>query len=475
MHTATSFDPRHDAIAAASALLSDNTYRDELAPLVRIKTESQNPERRENLYEYLRNGVSPMLIDLGFDVEVFDNPLAGGGPLLVGERHEGDDLPTVLSYGHGDVVDGLAGRWSAGREPYVLSETADRLYGRGTADNKGQHLANLMALRTVIEGRNGKLGYNLKYLIETSEEVAAIGLHEFVLAHRDRLDADVLIASDGPRVAPDVPTVFLGSRGAMSFTLTVDLRNEAHHSGNWGGFIADPAIVLANAIAAISGPDGRINVPAWRPAEPDPALRLALDGCPFDAGDSGDQPDDWWGEPGLTVWERTALWPSFSVLAFDHGNPDNPVNAIHPSSTAYCGLRYPDTIDPEIILPSLQQFLDERGLNRVRVSLEPSTHLRATCGQPDGRWPRFVSESIQRTLGRAPQVLPSNGGSLPNDVFTDLLGVDTVWIPHSYNSCCQHAPDEHILKDVVDEALKLMAGIWWDLGEATLVPTGTGR
>jgi hypothetical protein len=79
---------------------------------------------------------------------------------------------------------------------------------------------------------------------------------------------------------------------------------------------------------------------------------------------------------------------------------------------------------------------------------------------------RFTLASIQRSTGKAPALLPNLGGSLPNDVFADILGLPTVWVPHSYAACSQHAPDEHVLASVMREGLTLMTGLFWDLGEA---------
>jgi hypothetical protein len=89
----------------------------------------------------------------------------------------------------------------------------------------------------------------------------------------------------------------------------------------------------------------------------------------------------------------------------------------------------------------------------------------ATRIDPDHPWVKWTAESIRRTTGHKPAILPNLGGSLPNDVFTDVLGLPTVWIPHSYAACSQHAPDEHLLAPVARDALRLMAGVMWDLGE----------
>lgn len=451
---------------AAITAFDSGAFARTLASLVAYPTESQNPARSDMLRAYLTDAIGPLLEAAGFSLSLHDNPVKGGGPFLVAQRLEEGAALTVLSYGHGDVVGGMIGEWADDHAPFDLAETETRLYGRGTADNKGQHLINLMALEAASAARGGKLGYNVKILIEMSEEIGSLGLREFAMANRELLSADILIGSDGPRVAPDMPTVVLGTRGAMNFALSVKLRQEAHHSGNWGGFIADPAVILAHAIAAISTCEGVIQVPEWRPASLDPAQRKALEGCPFDAGDGPDRPDDGWGEPGLSLWEKAALWSSFAVLAIEHGTPQNPVNAVQPMARAHCGLRFTSGIDQDDILPALRRFLDARGFDMVTIETEPdSVDFPATTGNPDSDWVRWVSASLERSLGKPVQVLPSLGGSLPNDVFTTVLGLETLWLPHSYNSCGQHAPDEHLLKSVTREALSLMAGLWWDLGD----------
>ena len=78
-----------------------------------------------------------------------------------------------------------------------------------------------------------------------------------------------------------------------------------------------------------------------------------------------------------------------------------------------------------------------------------------------------VRASVEATAGAKPAIIPQMGGSICNDVFTDLLGIPAIWLPHSYTGCSQHAPDEHVLLPVCESALRLMAGLYWDLGDAT--------
>lgn len=460
---------RAAAIDAVTEYFDDGRFQDDLAALVAIPSESQNPDAAPELRRYLDEAMVPRLERLGFSWEILENPVSGGGPLLIGERREGDGLPTILTYGHGDVIRGQEGMWRDGLEPFRLIEEGERLYGRGSADNKGQHLINLSALEAVIEVE-GKLGFNTRIVIEMSEETGSPGLSEFFAAQKDRLVADVLIASDGPRLQPETPTMFMGSRGGITFDLVVDLREGAHHSGNWGGLLADPAMILAQALSSITDARGQIRIPEWRPDSLTDSVRAALDGLPIEPGTDGPQIDPDWGEEGLTPTERAYGWNSFAILAMKSGVPEAPVNAISASARATCQLRYVVGTDPKEVLPSLRRHLDAHGFEKVQIVEMERGFFAATRLDPGHPWVRFVQASLEDTSGKPPHVLPNLAGSLPNDAFADILGLPTVWVPHSYRGCSQHAPNEHVLKSVSRDALRVMAGLFWDIGHRPDLP-----
>ena len=346
---------RAEAIAEVEKYFDAGGFFADLARRVAIKSESQNPARQAELSAYLEAEMRPSLERLGFRCELLPNPASKGGPFLYAERIEDAALTTLFSYGHGDVIRGQEAQWREGLDPWVLKREGDRLYGRGSADNKGQHTINLAALAAVLHTR-GRLGCNVKLLIETGEETGSPGLRELCQQNRLRFAADVLIASDGPRLAPERPTIFLGTRGALNFDLAVDLRAGGHHSGNWGGLLANPGIVLAHALASITDARGVIRVPEWRPDSLTPAVRAALAGLAIEGGADGPGIDADWGEPGLTPAERVFGWCSFEVLAFVTGNPDKPVNAIPPRASAHCQLRYVVGVDPADIVPALRRI-----------------------------------------------------------------------------------------------------------------------
>ena len=459
---------RVTAISLAQAYLDEGRFEEDLARRVAIPTESQVPEGLPHTQIYLDDEMTPAFEAMGFTCQVFENPVDGVGPVLLATRDEGAEL-TVLGYGHGDVIRGQADQWTKGAGPWVTARDGDRIYGRGTADNKAQHTINMAAMSAVLHAR-GNLGFNAKFIIELAEENGSQGLGDVIAANKDAFMADLFVASDGPRVRPDRATVSLGARGGWNFDLVCELREGGHHSGNWGGALADPAMILSHALASICGPTGEMMIPEWKPPAMSNAVRAALADIELDAGEDGPEIDPDWGEPGMTTAEKVYGWNSFAVLAMGSGNIAGPVNAIQPWARAHCQLRYIAGTDVDDMKPALRRHLDAHGFDNVVI--EPPTGrnaagFEASRTEPDDPWALRIRESVEATTGTKPAVIPQMGGSICNDLFTDLLGLPAIWIPHSYAGCSQHAPDEHILLPVCRDALGIMAGVYWDLGEAS--------
>ncbi|MBI4207228.1 MAG: M20/M25/M40 family metallo-hydrolase, partial [Betaproteobacteria bacterium] len=154
---------RESAISRATRHFDEGKFIEDLARRVAIRTESQVPESRPYMDVYLEQEIAPAFERMGFTVAILPNPVEGVGPILLAERIEDPKLPTVLSYGHGDVIRGLEEQWREGLSPWTLKQEGERYYGRGSADNKAQHSINMAALETVIAER-GRLGFNAKFM-----------------------------------------------------------------------------------------------------------------------------------------------------------------------------------------------------------------------------------------------------------------------------------------------------------------------
>ncbi|MDN8618941.1 M20 family metallopeptidase [Variovorax ginsengisoli] len=459
---------RESAIAAAVETFDSGKFLKDLDRRIAYRTESQESTNAHQLHAYLTNEIAPYLQGLGFQTKLVPNPSGVDAPILLASRIEDSVLPTVVTYGHGDAVRGYDDQWRAGLEPWRIVVEGDRWYGRGIADNKGQHSVNFAALEAVLAARDGKLGYNIKVILETGEEIDSPGLKAVCAAERDYLAGDLFLASDGPRVSAERPTVFLGSRGELNFDLELNLRDGGHHSGNWGGALRNPAVVLAHAISTMVDGNGKILVEGLMPPPLSPLVRSALSDIEWGQDSSAPEVDLEWGEPGLTPAERVIGWNALEVLAFKSGNPDAPVNAIPPTARAHCQLRFVVGTDWENAQEHLEQHLARQDIKQVKVTVKPA--VKATRLELDNPWVNWTLQSIKNTTEKRPALLPNLGGTVPNDIFAETLGLPTVWVPHSYPACNQHAPNEHFLGSVAREALALMAGLWWDLGDRATTP-----
>ncbi len=460
---------REAAIEAAERFFDTGSFREELARLVAVPSSSREEEHAGDLAHYLDGMLRPRFEAMGFAVTRHANPVVERAPFLIARRIEDPALPTLLCYGHGDTVPGEEGRWRDGRDPWTLDVAPDerwgeRWYGRGSADNKGQHLINMEGLRHAIETR-GQLDYNAIFLIEMAEELASPGLREFCAANKDLLRAELLIASDGPRQTAAIPDIKLGSRGVLNIRMRLTYRDGGHHSGNWGGLLANPAIVLMHAITTLVGPKGEIRLPALKPERMPEAVRAALAGVEIVAEPNDPAIDPWWGEPGFTAAEKVFGWNTFEVLSFISGDPEKPQNAVPPFAEAICQIRFVVDTDPDTFLPAIREHLAANGFGDIVVEPARQSMLMASRLDPGHPAVGWASASIAKTLGVKPAIIPNAGGSVPNDIFLDMLGMATLWVPHSYPGCSQHAPNEHVLAPLMRDGLRMMTGLFWGLGE----------
>lgn len=457
---------REGAIARAEVYVDEGRFESDLAARVAVPTESQVPEQFQQLVRYQRDLMAPAFEAIGFDHVTLDNPVPQRGPVLVASRIEGPSLPTVLLYGHGDVVRSVASEWDGGRDPYGVKREGDRLYGRGVVDNKGQHTLAMLALEAVLAER-GRLGFNAKFMIETGEEQGSPGLDTLLAQHPNVFGADVFLGFDGPRKSFRRLDLNLGCRGGVFFSLVVDLaRPGGLHSGHFGGVLPDAAIILAQALSTITTPNGRILVEDWLPKHVPNSVRAACHDIVADPVEGMPQPDPSWGFSELSEHEKVLAWTSFIVLAMSAGNPDNPVNAVPSFAKATCQIRHTVDVPANVFVPALRAHLDAHGFQIVEIDTNIGRdQFLASRTNPDDPWVQRFRQSIISTHGAEPNILPSSSGSNPSEMFKSRLGVPVVWLPSSYAGCNQHGANEHGLMSLFREGIQAATGIFWDLGD----------
>src|SRR3982075_2750788 len=262
----------------------------------------------------------------------------------------------------------MTGEWRNNLDPWRTTTVGNRVYGRGTADNKGQHSINMSALAAVREARGGRLGFNAKFIIVTGEEIGSPDLRQVCEQLRDELKADLFLGSDGPRLSADRPTIFLGCRGGIRIHLDVNLRDSSHHSGNWGGVLANPATILASAIASLVEGKGRLLLDQLNPPRISNQIRAALADVKIEPMSDEPALSENWGEKGLSAAERLYAWNTLEVLAMSSGNIEKPANAIPGRANAVLQLRFVVGTKYEEVIDAVRTYLHANGFPMVEVS-----------------------------------------------------------------------------------------------------------
>ena len=389
---------RAAAIAAAERYFDEGGFVADLGRRVAIPTESQVEARAPVLRAYLADEIAPSCRRLGFASEIVDNPVDGGGPVLIAERREAEAATDRVRL------------WPRRRDPRPRAAMAARGCRRGSCSARATGSTAAAPPTTRASTRStwrrsdcvlktrGRLGFNAMFLIETGEEIGSPGLREVCRAIRGparRRRADRL-----GRAAPRAGAAddLLGARGAMNFDLIVDLREGGHHSGNWGGLLANPGVILAHALATITTPEGRD--PGARVGADDicrTRCAIALADCTVEGG--ADAPDD---RPGLG---RARPQPEREGLRLvqlrgaglrdrQPGEPGQRDPAAAPRR--HCQIRFVVGVDPEEFLPALRRHLDAHGFPMVQ-----DRALEQGVFRGDPARPRSSLGALGRGLDRA--------------------------------------------------------------------------
>ncbi|HHX08667.1 MAG TPA: M20 family dipeptidase, partial [Chloroflexi bacterium] len=230
------------------------TYLD----LVKIPSVSTATEHKADILraaEFLKD----YLLGIGLDrVELFPTNMH---PILFAEKKSANlNAKTLLVYGHYDVqpTDPLD-EWKS--DPFQPEIREDYVYARGASDMKGQVMASVLALESVL--KTSDLPINVKFLIEGEEEIGSPSLDDFIKTHKDLLSCDMILNPDAGMVGKDQPTLVYGLRGLTYFEVRVDGPKADLHSGLWGGNVANPANVLSSMISKLHNSDGSVAIPGF--------------------------------------------------------------------------------------------------------------------------------------------------------------------------------------------------------------------
>jgi len=377
----------------------------------------------------------------GFAVEVH---ATASHPIVYAEVGPRDARFTWLLYGHYDVYPADEKQEGWRTRPFEPVVDGDRVWGRGTGDNKGQHLAMLHAIALWRE-LHGELPIRVKVILEGDEETGSEPLPEFIEAHRERLAADLCCYSDGPMFPNDQPVLLMGVRGNLGIEFVAKGAKRNLHSGNFGGVAPNPTLDLIHLLAEMVDRDGRLMVPGAAYADVKVAAadlaavrRLTVDHAGFRES-VGVEPTT--GGDDALFHERLMLRPAFNVSGFASGyTGPGQKTIIYKEALAKADVRLAGGQDPDAVFEAIRRFAAARRYDGIEVRRTKSTPPSRTA--LDHPLVPVVKDAVARGFGREPLVVPALGGTTPDFVFTRLLALPSIVVPLAPYDENNHAPNE---------------------------------
>lgn len=458
-------DPRSKALQFAQE--NRSRFLDELGQLVAIPSISAESEHKPDILR-AAEWLMAKLSSLGF--EKIQKLETGGHPMVFGEwMGAGSKAPTMLAYGHYDVqpVDPL-NLWDT--PPFEGTRKGDLYFGRGASDMKGQVVATLAAIESVMQG-GGNLPVNVKYIFEGEEETGSPTMPEFIRAHKDLLDSDFSLNTDAGMLSPTKPTITYGLRGLAYFEVQVTGPKMDLHSGYYGGTVRNPANELARLIGGMHDKRHRVTLPGFydkvRPLDKKERAqfkRLGQDDK-FYRQQTGAK--KLWGEEGYTPVERAAARPTLDVNGFLSGYAgEGPKTVLPAKAMAKLSCRLVPNQKPKEIERQLKEYLSRNADPSVSWEVKLISTAMPSISARDSVEIRAMAKAQEAVWGVKP-IFRREGGSVP--VVGDLqttLKIESVNVGFGLPDDHIHSPNERLHIPTWEKGIDSLVHFIYNLGEA---------
>lgn len=417
-------------------------FLEELFELIRIPSVSPMAEHKADMYRCAAKW-KEILLQAGADkAEVFETE---GHPVVYGEKIVNPEWPTVLIYGHMDVmpVDPVE-LWNT--PPFEPVIRDGKIWARGADDDKGQSFMHAKAFEFMV--KTEQLPCNVKFMIEGEEEIGSAHLPDFCRKYKDMLKADIILVSDTGMIAPDVPSITTGLRGLAYWQVEVTGPCRDLHSGLFGGAVANPINVLAGMLSRVVDEKGHITIPGFYEdvLEVSAAEREKMAKAPFDAEayKKAICVDELSGEEGYTTNERTGIRPSFDVCGIWGGYTGEGSKTVLPSKAfAKVSCRLVPHQNHVKIARLFKDYFESIAPASVKVEVT-SLHGGAPYVCPiDLPAYQAAEKAYAEVYGKNPVPFRS-GGSIPVvAAFEEILGIKSILMGFGLESDAIHSPNEN--------------------------------
>ena len=430
--------------------------REEWASLIRIPSISCKEEHKSDMLRCAERWRELLLAAGAQHAEVMPSE---GNPMVYGEYHVADDAPTVLVYGHYDVMPAEPLElWKS--NPFEPDVRDGRLYARGADDDKGQSLIQVKAFEYLV--REGKMKANVKFIFEGEEEIGSPSLEPFMIAHRDLLQCDIILVSDTSMIGKDTPSITTGLRGLAYWQMKVTGPNRDLHSGHFGGAVANPINVLCGMLDKVIDADGRITIPGfYDKVLPIPeAEREMIREIPFDEQKymQAIGVDALQGEAGYNTLERNSCRPSFDICGIWGGYTGEGSKTVLPSEAfAKVSCRLVANQDHEEISRAFVEYMQQIAPKSVKVEVTPMHGGQGYVCPIDLPAYKAAEAGFEKAFGKKP-LAARRGGSIPIiATFEKVLGVKTILMGFGLEQNAIHSPNESMDLEVFENGIVAVA------------------
>jgi len=417
-------------------------FLDELFGLIRIPSISSISEHKPDMLraaEYWKKTI----LNAGADkAEII---ATAGNPVVYGEKIIDPSKPTVLVYGHYDVmpVDPL-NLWTS--PPFEPEIRDGKIFARGADDDKGQAFMHAKAFESMVQ--TGSLPCNVKFMIEGEEEIGSPNLEQFCKDHKEMLKADIILVSDTGMIAPDIPSITVGLRGLAYLEVEVTGPNRDLHSGLFGGAVANPINVLSKMIASLTDENNHITVEGFydKVLELTAEERAEMAKAPFNLEEYKKAIDieEVCGETGYTTLERTGIRPTLDVCGIWGGYTGEGAKTVLPSKAyAKISMRLVPHQDHLEISKLFEDHFMKIAPPWVKVKVTNLHGGQGYVSPTDTKAYQAASKAYETTFGKKPVPVRS-GGSIPIiSTFEQVLGIKSILMGFGLESDAIHSPNEN--------------------------------
>ena len=417
-------------------------FLEELFGLIRIPSVSASEANKADMIraaEYIRE----LIASNGADrAEVYPTP---GNPIVYGEKIIDASLPTILVYGHYDVMPAEPlEKWDS--PPFEPEIRDGKIWARGADDDKGQLFMHLKAFEMM--NATGNLPCNVKFMIEGEEEAGSESIGGFCSEYRDMLSCDVILVSDTTMISSEIPSITSGLRGLSYIQIEVEGPNRDLHSGIYGGAVVNPCNAICDIISSLKDSDGRITIPGFYDAVsvPSDAERAKMAERPFDPEEYKKSVgvDALAGEKGFSTLESTGIRPTLDVNGIWGGYIGEGAKTILPSkASAKISMRLVPCQKAEEIAKLAIDHIRAIAPAGVKVKAEYLHGGEAYVSPIDT--PEYLAAEMacEEIFGKKPIPIRS-GGSIPIiSTFEKILGVKSILMGFGLESDAIHSPNEN--------------------------------